>query len=96
METFTRIRPGDERFTGELSIRRWVSGSFPDEIHKVMDADLVQLGDERFDAKMQCLLSIIELALSCTLAIPDARISMEDSLSTLQNIIRLQFVNSRH
>ncbi|XP_049384474.1 receptor kinase-like protein Xa21 isoform X2 [Solanum stenotomum] len=94
METFTRIRPGDERFTGELSIRHWVSDSFPDEIHKVVDANLVQLEDERIDAKMQCLLSIIELALSCTLVTPDARISMEDSLSTLQKI-RLQFVNSR-
>ncbi|XP_049371449.1 receptor kinase-like protein Xa21 [Solanum verrucosum] len=94
METFTRIRPCDERFTGELSIRRWVSDSFPNEIHKVVDANLVQLEDERIDAKMQCLLSIIELALSCTLVTPDARISMEDSLSTLQKI-RLQFVNSR-
>ncbi|KAK4710652.1 hypothetical protein R3W88_005165 [Solanum pinnatisectum] len=94
METFTRIRPSDERFTGDLSIRRWVSDSFPDEIHKVVDANLVQLEDERIDAKMQCLLSIIELALSCTLVTPDARISMEDSLSTLQKI-RLQFVNSR-
>ena len=61
----------------------------------MVDANLVQLGDERIDANMQCLLSIIELALRCTLATPDARISMEDSLSTLQNI-RLQFVNSRH
>ncbi|XP_069149600.1 probable LRR receptor-like serine/threonine-protein kinase At3g47570 [Solanum lycopersicum] len=95
METFTRIRPGDERFTGDLSIRRWVSDSFPNEIQKVVDGNLVQLGDERIDAKMQCLLSVIELALSCTLATPDARISMEDSLSTLEKI-RLQFVNSRH
>ncbi|XP_027770054.1 probable LRR receptor-like serine/threonine-protein kinase At3g47570 isoform X1 [Solanum pennellii] len=92
METFTRIRPGDERFTGDLSIRRWVSDSFPNEIQKVVDANLVQLGDERIDAKIECLLSIIELALSCTLATPDARIGMEDSLSTLEKI-RLQFVN---
>ncbi|KAH0722653.1 hypothetical protein KY290_005310 [Solanum tuberosum] len=52
IETFTRIKPGDERFTGDLSIRRWVSYSFPNEIHKVMDANLVQLGDEQIDAKM--------------------------------------------
>uniref|UniRef100_M1ANR0 non-specific serine/threonine protein kinase n=1 Tax=Solanum tuberosum TaxID=4113 RepID=M1ANR0_SOLTU len=87
METFTRTKPGDEIFTGDLSIRRWVSDSFPYEIHKVVDANLVELEDERIDAKMQCLLSIIELALSCTLVSPDARISMEDSLSTLQKIM---------
>ncbi|XP_049399845.1 putative receptor-like protein kinase At3g47110 [Solanum stenotomum] len=52
IETFTRIRPGDERFIGDLSIRRWVSYSFPNEIHKVVDTNLVQLSDEQIDAKM--------------------------------------------
>ncbi|KAK4368306.1 hypothetical protein RND71_012098 [Anisodus tanguticus] len=94
METFTRRRPSDEIFSGDLSIRRWVSDSFPSGIHKVVDANLVQLGDEQTDAKIQCLLSIMELALSCTLVTPDARISMDDALSTLKRI-RLQFVNCR-
>nr|XP_016451484.1 PREDICTED: LRR receptor-like serine/threonine-protein kinase EFR [Nicotiana tabacum] len=95
METFTRMRPSDEIFTGDLSIRRWVSDSFPSEIHKVVDANLVQPVDEQTDAKMQYMLSIMELALSCTVVIPDARINMEDALSTLKKI-KLQFVNSRH
>ncbi|KAK4706843.1 hypothetical protein R3W88_033560 [Solanum pinnatisectum] len=95
METFTRRRPSDEIFTGELSIQRWVSDSFPSGIHKVVDYSLVQPGDEQIDAKMQCLLSIIELALSCTLVAPNARTSMKDALSTLQKI-RLQLVSSQH
>ncbi|KAK4717733.1 hypothetical protein R3W88_016071 [Solanum pinnatisectum] len=95
METFTRRRPSDEIFTGELSIQRWVSDSFPGEIHKVVDYYLVQPGDEQIDAKMRCLLSIMELALYCTLVTPDARISMKDALSTLKKI-RLQLVNNRH
>ncbi|KAM3361590.1 hypothetical protein P3S68_016444 [Capsicum galapagoense] len=33
MEMFTRIRPGDEIFTGDMSIRRWVSDYFPSGIH---------------------------------------------------------------
>ncbi|XP_015169542.1 probable LRR receptor-like serine/threonine-protein kinase At3g47570 [Solanum tuberosum] len=33
METFTRRRPSDEIFTGEMSIQRWVSDSFPSGIH---------------------------------------------------------------
>ncbi|XP_009783784.1 probable LRR receptor-like serine/threonine-protein kinase At3g47570 [Nicotiana sylvestris] len=93
METFTRMRPSDDIFTGELSIRSWVSDSFPGGIHKVVDANLVHPGDEQTDAKMQCLLSIMELALRCTVTIPDARISMEEALSTLTKI-RLQFVSS--
>ncbi|XP_006358717.1 probable LRR receptor-like serine/threonine-protein kinase At3g47570 [Solanum tuberosum] len=95
METFTRRRPSDEIFTGELSIQRWISDSFPSGIHKVVDYSLVQPGDEHIDAKMQCLLSIIEVALSCTLVTPNARTSMKDALSTLQKI-RLQLVNSQH
>ncbi|KAG5585407.1 hypothetical protein H5410_045841 [Solanum commersonii] len=79
---------------GDLSIQRWVSDSFPGEIHKVMDSNLVQLGDEETDAKIQCLLSIMELALSCTLVTPDARISMENALSTLKKT-RLHFVSSQ-
>ncbi|XP_055831245.1 receptor kinase-like protein Xa21 isoform X1 [Solanum dulcamara] len=95
METFTRTRPSDEIFTGDLSIQRWVSDSFPGEIHKVVDSNLVQPGDEQIDAKMQCLLSIMELALNCTLVRPDARINMKDALSTLKKI-RLQLVSSLH
>ncbi|PHU13908.1 hypothetical protein BC332_15113 [Capsicum chinense] len=95
METFTRTRPSDEIFTGELSIQSWVSDSFPSGIHKVADSNLIQPGDEQIDAKMQCLLSLVELALSCTVVIPDARISMEDALSTLKKI-RLRFVSSRY
>ncbi|KAJ8545198.1 hypothetical protein K7X08_017781 [Anisodus acutangulus] len=68
METFTRRRPSDEMFTGDFSIRRWVNDSFPSGIHKVVDANSELLGDEPTDAKMQCLSSIMELALNCTLA----------------------------
>ncbi|CAN4081848.1 unnamed protein product [Withania somnifera] len=93
MEIFTRRRPSDEMFTGDLSLCRWVSNSFPSGIHKVVDANLVHLGDEQTYAKMQCLLSIMDLALSCTVVTPDARISMEDALSLLKKI-RLQIVSS--
>ncbi|KAK4706855.1 hypothetical protein R3W88_033572 [Solanum pinnatisectum] len=95
METFTRIKPTDEVFTGDLSIQRWVSDSIPSRIHKVVDSNLIQPGDKQIDAKMQCLLSIMKLSLSCTLVTPDARISMEDALSTLKKI-RLQLVSSLH
>ncbi|KAK4717711.1 hypothetical protein R3W88_016049 [Solanum pinnatisectum] len=95
METFTRIRPSDEIFTGDLSIQRWISDSFPAELHKVVDSNLVQPGDRQIVAKMQCLLSIMELALNCTLVRPDARISMKDALSTLKKM-RLQLVSSQH
>ncbi|PHT78200.1 hypothetical protein T459_16252 [Capsicum annuum] len=94
-ETFTRMRPSDAIFTGYLSIQRWVSDSFPSGINKVVNSNLIQPADEQIDEKMQCLLSIMELAMSCTVVSPDARISMEYALSTLKKI-RLQFVSSHY
>ncbi|XP_004233904.1 probable LRR receptor-like serine/threonine-protein kinase At3g47570 [Solanum lycopersicum] len=93
MEMFTRRRPSDEIFTGEMNIRCWINDSFPSGIHKVVDSNLIRPGNEQIDAKMQCFSSIMKLALSCTVVTPDARISMEDALSTLKKI-RLQFFNS--
>ncbi|KAK4706856.1 hypothetical protein R3W88_033573 [Solanum pinnatisectum] len=86
METFTRMRPSDEIFHGEMSIQRWVSDCFPSGIDKVVDLNLVTSGEEQIDSKMQCLVSIMELALRCTLVKPDARISMKDALLTLKKI----------
>ncbi|MCD7456736.1 hypothetical protein HAX54_032926 [Datura stramonium] len=43
MESFTRRRPSDEIFTGDLTIRCWVSDSFPSGIHKLVDANLLLL-----------------------------------------------------
>ncbi|PHT69646.1 hypothetical protein T459_24750 [Capsicum annuum] len=94
METFTRMKPSDELFSGDLSLRSWVADFFPSGIHQVVDANLVRPGEERTDRKMQCLLSIMKLALSCTVVTPDARISMEDALSTLKKT-RLQFISNR-
>uniref|UniRef100_A0A3Q7G1I2 Serine-threonine/tyrosine-protein kinase catalytic domain-containing protein n=1 Tax=Solanum lycopersicum TaxID=4081 RepID=A0A3Q7G1I2_SOLLC len=34
MEMFTRRRPSDEIFTGEMNIRCWINDSFPSGIHK--------------------------------------------------------------
>ncbi|PHU14109.1 hypothetical protein BC332_15314 [Capsicum chinense] len=60
-------------------------------IHKVVDSNLVKLRDEHVDAKMQCLSSIMKLALRCTLVALGA-ISMGDTLSTLEKI-RVQLVS---
>ena len=90
MEMFTRRRPSDEIFTGEMNIRCWINDSFPSGIHKVVDSNLIRQG---MNKSMQCFSSIMKLALSCTVVTPDARISMEDALSTLKKI-RLQFFNS--
>nr|XP_016502790.1 PREDICTED: probable LRR receptor-like serine/threonine-protein kinase At3g47570 [Nicotiana tabacum] len=93
METLTRMRPRDDMFTGDLSLRCWINDSFPSGVGQVVDANLLRPEEGHNEAKTQCLLSIMELALSCTLVSPDARVNMEDALSALRKI-RFQFVTS--
>ena len=42
METFTRNKPTNEMFTGEISLRDWVRESLPRALSDVVDANLVR------------------------------------------------------
>ena len=90
METFTRKKPTDEMFTGEMSLRRWVKESLPHGLTEVVDANLV--GEEQaFSAKTDCLLSIMDLALDCCMESPEQRIHMTDTAAELKKI-RVKFL----
>lgn len=92
METFSRRKPSDDMFAGELSLRRWIKDSMPIQIACTIDPNLLR-GEEDFDAKLQCVLSVMELALKCSEDLPEMRMSMKDTLKAL-NKIKLQFLAS--
>ncbi|KAK9215047.1 hypothetical protein WN944_007050 [Citrus x changshan-huyou] len=85
METFTRKKPTDEMFKEEINLKNWVSGSLPDGLTKVIDVDLLQ-EEINFSAKMDCLLSIMHLALDCCMESSEQRISMKDAVAKLMKI----------
>ncbi|KAH9778860.1 protein kinase domain-containing protein [Citrus sinensis] len=85
METFTRKRPTDEMFTGEMSLRRWVKESLPHGLTEVVDANLVR-EEQAFAAKMDCIVSIMDLALDCCMESPGKRINMTDAAAKLKKI----------
>ena len=91
METFTRIKPSDEKFCGDLSLKHWVNDSLPDSIIQVIDANLVRSEDADLNVKVQCVSSIMELALKCSAEPPKERISMREVIAALQKI-KLQFL----
>ncbi|KAI3455824.1 hypothetical protein Pfo_012487 [Paulownia fortunei] len=93
METFTRMKPSDDLFAGELSLKHWVKDSLPGDITVVIDSNLLTQEEENFDAKVQCLLSVMELALKCTEELPHLRISIKDAVMML-NKIKLQFLTN--
>ncbi|CAL2252234.1 unnamed protein product [Prunus armeniaca] len=97
LETFTIRKPTDEMFDEEMNIKQWVANSLllPDaKIDEVVDANLLGIGTEQEDddhvRKRNCLSSIMRLALACCAESPEERISMKESVATL-NKIKMKF-----
>ncbi|XP_059653942.1 putative receptor-like protein kinase At3g47110 [Cornus florida] len=93
METFTRRKPTDDLFVGDLSLKGWVNQSLPDAIIQVVDSNLLRPEEEHYTAKVQCVSSVMELALYCSAESPQERINMKDALVALKKI-KLQFIKN--
>ncbi|GFZ19499.1 cysteine-rich RLK (RECEPTOR-like protein kinase) 37 [Actinidia rufa] len=86
METFTRTSPTDAKFIGDFSLKRWVEESLPNNIIQVADTNLLRPEEEDYSVKVQCVSSIMELALNCSTVSPEERINMKDVLASLKKI----------
>ncbi|PPS10704.1 hypothetical protein GOBAR_AA09942 [Gossypium barbadense] len=88
METFTRKKPTNEYFVGEMSMKHWVKMSLSNGINGVGDSSIVQEEDEYFVVKANCISSIMELALNCSAELLENRMDMKNVVSKLKNIKR--------
>ncbi|XP_052289843.1 probable LRR receptor-like serine/threonine-protein kinase At3g47570 isoform X5 [Citrus sinensis] len=86
METFTKKKPTDEIFVGELSLKRWVNDLLPTSLEEVVDKTLLSGEEKHSLGKEQCLLSIFSLALECTMESPEKRINAKDIVTGLLKI----------
>ncbi|KAL6282451.1 hypothetical protein ACE6H2_013380 [Prunus campanulata] len=93
METFTRRKPTNEMFDGEMNIKQWIANSLvlPDaKIDDVVDANLLGIGTKHEDddhvRKRDCISAIMRLALTCCAESPEERISMKEVVATLNKI----------
>ncbi|KAI3448763.1 hypothetical protein Pfo_005428 [Paulownia fortunei] len=91
METFTRRRPSDNMFAGDLSLRSWINATLPNGLRQVVDSNLMRAEETHFTEKLQCVSWIIDLALNCTVQSPRDRMNMKDVLTTLKKI-KLHFI----
>ncbi|XP_059436376.1 probable LRR receptor-like serine/threonine-protein kinase At3g47570 [Corylus avellana] len=92
METFTRKKPTNNIFAGEMSLKRWVEESLPHSVTNVVDAYLLRT--ERDYASMEnCMSSIMGLALQCCAELPEQRIKA-NNISIILNKIKLKFLHN--
>uniref|UniRef100_A0A5B7CCB5 non-specific serine/threonine protein kinase n=1 Tax=Davidia involucrata TaxID=16924 RepID=A0A5B7CCB5_DAVIN len=87
MEAFTRKKPTDEMFVGEMSLKHWVSESLHGgSIIEVVDTNLIGSEDVNFSTKKQFVSSILHLAMDCSTELPEGRITMRDAVARLKKI----------
>ncbi|XP_031129368.1 probable LRR receptor-like serine/threonine-protein kinase At3g47570 isoform X3 [Ipomoea triloba] len=91
METFTRTKPNSDMFSENVSLRSWVEDSLPDKVINICDIKLLTPNDKHFNEKVNCLSSIMELALKCSVDSPAERIGIREILATLHKI-KYQFI----
>lgn len=86
METFTRRRPSDDIFGGELSLRSWINGVLPHSASEVVDSKLMREEEESFAEKIECVTSILALAMACTVESPKDRMKMKNVRTALEKM----------
>ena len=91
MKTFTGKSPTDEMFTEEMSLKDWVKQPIPLLVIEVIDANLLKRGEENFNAKLDCMLPVMQFAMGCSTKVPKERSNMKDVVTILKNI-KLKFL----
>ncbi|KAL2513037.1 putative LRR receptor-like serine/threonine-protein kinase [Abeliophyllum distichum] len=86
METFTKMKPTNNTFVGEFTMRRWVFESFSNAITQIVDVDLMNAVENNVRAEESYFRSIMGLALECTADLPKERLAMKDVMSRLKKI----------
>ncbi|XP_071905954.1 probable LRR receptor-like serine/threonine-protein kinase At3g47570 [Coffea arabica] len=74
METFTRRKPTNEMFSGDMSLKDWINASWPDTVSEVIDAHLMRL-EKDLTGMVQHTSLIMEVTFKCSAELPEERIA---------------------
>lgn len=90
MEVFTRMKPNDIKLTGDLSLRRWMNESMPNAIMQIIDSELSRADEKYFSEKLECLVTIMKIALQCS-----TESSNERLINTKSVVVELKKIMSQ-
>ncbi|KAB1220967.1 hypothetical protein CJ030_MR3G025342 [Morella rubra] len=85
METFTRKRPTDDMFIGEMSLKDWVNASLPHSVIDIIDPNLLR-NDKDNDVVKECISSLMGLAMGCCAKSPKQRTNIVNVSAALNKI----------
>ncbi|CAA0809801.1 Probable LRR receptor-like serine/threonine-protein kinase [Striga hermonthica] len=87
LEMFTSKKPTDDIFNEEMCMKEWVLEALRENaVAKIVGTHLLASDDQHFHAREECVSSIFGLAMRCLAVMPDERINMTETTTTLQRI----------
>ncbi|KAF8017589.1 hypothetical protein BT93_H2696 [Corymbia citriodora subsp. variegata] len=108
LEMFTGKKPTDDMFENGLNLHRYTNAALADRVEKVIDPILLQENQESKNGQtltpdgknkswfrtLECLVSIIEIGVTCSSESPRERMDISDALNKLQKIKKklLEFI----
>lgn len=93
LEMLTGRRPTDDMFGDGMSLVSFVEASFLDRMTDIVDTQLLEEINDFESQKqstlmaMECVRSVLRVALSCTCQLPNERMSMREVTAKLQIIL---------
>ncbi|KAJ9159050.1 hypothetical protein P3X46_024581 [Hevea brasiliensis] len=100
LEMFTRKRPTDDMFKENLSLHNFVRRGLSEQVKEIIDPNLfqMQLNTDatsnhnhnfwitRNNIFIECLISTLEIGISCSMELPQERMNMSDVVAQLSSI----------
>ncbi|XP_017976369.1 PREDICTED: putative receptor-like protein kinase At3g47110 [Theobroma cacao] len=84
LELFTRKRPTDNLFTGDMDFQKWVSMHLPDNLLDIVDHELLQ--NEWQPAHSDGIATVINFGLMCARKSPEERPTMREVSAMIENV----------
>ncbi|KAJ0102206.1 hypothetical protein Patl1_06577 [Pistacia atlantica] len=100
LEMFTRKRPTDEMFNGNLNLHNFVKAALPERVAEIMDPEILRETEEQTSMTtarnlrsstrrygiLECLTSISVIGVTCSSEMPSERMHMDEVAAQLISI----------